>query len=124
MHAQSGGNTVKTSFTLGQVEFKNRVLVASGTYGYGDECVSVVDISRLGGIVTKSLSLKPREGNPPPRIIETSGGMLNSIGTSACTGSSQRSSIHPHSGDGRHTNIAASTIDEYCVRICSKARRR
>ena len=61
-------------------EFKNPILVASGTYGYGDEVKDIVDIDSLGGIVTKSVTLFPREGNPPPRIAETSSGMLNSIG--------------------------------------------
>ncbi len=70
----------KTAFTLSGVTFKNRVLVASGTYGYGDECRDLADIAKLGGVVTKSLSLKPRPGNPPPRIVETPSGMLNSIG--------------------------------------------
>jgi dihydroorotate dehydrogenase (NAD+) catalytic subunit len=69
-----------TSFRLAGVEFKNRVLTASGTFGYGDECLSLADVSKLGGIITKSLSLKPRPGNPPPRIVETASGMLNSIG--------------------------------------------
>ena len=71
---------IQSSFRIGSAEFKNRVLVASGTFGYGDECAGTVDIARLGGIITKSLSLKPRDGNPPPRIVETTGGMLNSIG--------------------------------------------
>ncbi len=71
---------VKTSFRLGEVKFKNRVLVASGTFGYGDDLKDLIDINKLGGIVTKSLSLKRRGGNPPPRIVETPCGMLNSIG--------------------------------------------
>jgi dihydroorotate dehydrogenase (NAD+) catalytic subunit len=71
---------MKTSFTLRGVEFNNRVFVASGTFGYGDEVHSMVDVNQLGGIITKSLSWKPREGNPPPRIVETASGMLNSIG--------------------------------------------
>ena len=61
-------------------KFKNPILTASGTYGYGDEVKDLVNISKLGGIVTKSVTLNPREGNPPPRIVETSSGMLNSIG--------------------------------------------
>jgi dihydroorotate dehydrogenase (NAD+) catalytic subunit len=69
-----------TSFQLSGVGFKNRVLTASGTFGYGDECSDLVDVAQLGGIVTKSLSWKPRPGNPPPRIVETASGMLNSIG--------------------------------------------
>ena len=62
------------------VEFKNPILVASGTFGYGAEAKQWCDIEQLGGIVTKSVSWKPRPGNPPHRIIETASGMLNSIG--------------------------------------------
>jgi len=58
----------------------NPVLTASGTFGYGDELVEILDINRFGGIVTKSLSLEPRIGNPSPRIVETVSGMINSIG--------------------------------------------
>jgi dihydroorotate dehydrogenase (NAD+) catalytic subunit len=71
---------VTTAFEFSGVTLKNRVLVASGTYGYGDDCLDVADVNKLGGIITKSLSLKPRAGNPPPRIAETPSGMLNSIG--------------------------------------------
>lgn len=65
---------------LGQYIFKNPVLVASGTYGYGNESSDLVDIDKIGAIITKSVTRHPREGNPPPRIIETKSGMLNSIG--------------------------------------------
>lgn len=70
----------RTALTLAGLTLKNRVLVASGTYGYGDDCTAYADPSGLGGIITKSLSLNPRDGNPPPRIVETAAGMLNSIG--------------------------------------------
>ena len=60
--------------------FQNPVLVASGTFGYGDEYWEVMPFSELGGIVTKTISRAPRAGNPPPRIAETDSGMLNSIG--------------------------------------------
>ncbi len=56
------------------------MLVASGTFGYGQECQELVDLNALGGIVTKSITLKPRPGNPPDRIVELPAGMLNSIG--------------------------------------------
>ncbi|MBP7342352.1 MAG: dihydroorotate dehydrogenase [Deltaproteobacteria bacterium] len=59
---------------------KNPVMTASGTFGYGEEYADYVDLNRLGGIVVKGLSLKPRLGNPPPRIMETAGGMLNAVG--------------------------------------------
>ena len=65
---------------LGRLIFQNPVLVASGTFGYGEEYHRLYDVSRLGGIVTKSISLKPRPGNPTPRIYETPSGMLNAIG--------------------------------------------
>ncbi len=55
-------------------------MVASGTFGWGKEYSEYMDLNKLGAIVTKSITLKPREGNPPPRIVETPSGMLNSIG--------------------------------------------
>ena len=60
--------------------FKNPILTASGTFGYGNEIGKFIDIEKLGGVVTKSVTLHPREGNPQPRIAETDSGMLNSIG--------------------------------------------
>ncbi len=107
---------VKTSFRIRDVEFRNRVFVASGTFGYGDETRDLIDISRLGGIFTKSLSWKARDGNPPGRIVETAGGMLNSIGLA---------NIGVHRfieeklpklrtcGTAVIANIAASSVDEY-----------
>lgn len=59
---------------------KNPVVTASGTFGYGEEYAAFFDLSRLGAIVVKGLSLTPREGNRPPRIVETPSGMLNAIG--------------------------------------------
>lgn len=62
------------------VKFENPILTASGTCGYGEELADIYDLSVLGGIVTKSITVKPREGHPPPRTAETSSGMLNAIG--------------------------------------------
>ena len=62
------------------VEFQNPVLVASGTFGYGDEVHDVMPIHELGALVVKTITLEPRQGNPPPRIAEGTCGMLNSIG--------------------------------------------
>jgi len=62
------------------IDFVNPVLTASGTFGYGQEFADFVDYRRLGGIVVKSVSLEPRVGNVPPRLFETSCGLLNSIG--------------------------------------------
>ncbi|WP_029551116.1 dihydroorotate dehydrogenase [Thermocrinis jamiesonii] len=68
------------SIKLFGIEFKNPVWVASGTFGYGLEALELYDVSKLGAIVTKGLSLRPRQGNEPNRIAETPCGMLNSIG--------------------------------------------
>ncbi len=65
---------------VGRVELKNPVIAASGTFGYGLEYQPYLDLNRLGGLVTKGISLEPRQGNPPPRICETAAGMLNAIG--------------------------------------------
>ena len=68
------------SVKLGSLELKNPVMTASGTFGYGMEFEPFMDVNRLGGIIVKGLSLKPRQGNPVPRIVETPCGMLNAIG--------------------------------------------
>jgi dihydroorotate dehydrogenase (NAD+) catalytic subunit len=73
-------NAVDTRMELGGIALRNPVLTASGTFGYGTEFAPFVDLTRLGGIVAKSLTLEPRSGNPPPRIAETPAGMLNAIG--------------------------------------------
>lgn len=62
------------------LHLKNPVITASGTFGYGEEYADYIDLNKLGGISVKGLSLAPRAGNPPPRIMETTGGMLNSVG--------------------------------------------
>lgn len=71
---------MKTEINLAGIIMKNPVMPASGTFGYGKECSQFYDLNKLGAIVTKSVTLEPREGNPPPRIAETAAGMLNSIG--------------------------------------------
>ncbi len=65
---------------LGRLALKNPIMVASGTFGYAREMAAMVDLSRLGGIVPKTITRDPRMGNAPPRTVETTGGMLNSIG--------------------------------------------
>ena len=65
---------------IGSLELKNPVIVASGCFGVGREYAEVYDISKLGGIVTKTITVEPRQGNAPPRLCETPSGMLNSIG--------------------------------------------
>ena len=108
---------MKTGFSIKGVEFKNRVLVASGTFGYGDEVKELVDVDKLGGIVTKSLSWKPRDGNPAHRIAETPSGMLNSIGLANIGVHAFVEKKLPYLRTLKTrilVNIAASTVQEYC----------
>ena len=71
---------IDLSVNLGSLQLKNPVIAASGTFGYGLEFSQFVDLNELGGFCTKGLSIKPRTGNPVPRMIETPSGMLNAIG--------------------------------------------
>ncbi|HSO29816.1 MAG TPA: hypothetical protein VLS28_07915, partial [Candidatus Sulfomarinibacteraceae bacterium] len=76
-----GSSPVDLAVDLGRgLVLPNPILVASGTFGYGTEYAEVVDIERLGAICCKGTTLRPRIGNPTPRVTETPGGMLNSIG--------------------------------------------
>jgi dihydroorotate dehydrogenase (NAD+) catalytic subunit len=102
---------------VGLVEFKNPIFVASGTYGYGMEVSELADITVLGAIVTKSITRYPREGNPPPRIVETPSGMLNSIGLANIGVETYIKKMIPLYEELKTPiimNIAGSTEDEYC----------
>ena len=68
------------SVSIGKLKLKNPVMVASGTFGYGEEFKDLVSLKDIGAIITKSITLEPYEGNKPPRIWETTAGMLNAIG--------------------------------------------
>jgi dihydroorotate dehydrogenase (NAD+) catalytic subunit len=68
------------SVTLGRLTLRNPILVASGTFGYAREMAGIVDFARLGGVIPKTVTRRPRAGNPPPRTVETPSGMLNAIG--------------------------------------------
>ncbi len=72
--------TVDLGVDLGFLKLRNPVLTASGTFGYGLEFEPYLDLARLGGIVVKGLYYGPREGNPPPRLVETASGLINAIG--------------------------------------------
>ncbi len=71
---------IDLSVNIGSLRLRNPIMLASGTVGYGNEISEFSNLNKLGAIVTKSLSLKPRKGNPPQRIVETPAGMLNAIG--------------------------------------------
>jgi len=72
--------SIDTGVFIGDVRLRCPVLLASGTCGYGPEYADLIDFSRIGGLFTKSITLEPRRGNPPPRIVETASGILNAIG--------------------------------------------
>jgi dihydroorotate dehydrogenase (NAD+) catalytic subunit len=78
--ARETSKTPHTSVEIAGVRFKNPVLTASGTFGYGLEFAALMDLNSIGGIVVKGLSMTPIKGNPPPRVYETASGMLNAIG--------------------------------------------
>ncbi|MGW8160711.1 MAG: dihydroorotate dehydrogenase [Desulfobulbales bacterium] len=68
------------TISIGSMALQNPVMTASGTFGYGEEYGSLVDLNRLGAIIVKGISLRPRQGTPPPRLAETACGLLNAIG--------------------------------------------
>jgi dihydroorotate dehydrogenase (NAD+) catalytic subunit len=117
-------NGIDLSVKIGSLKLKNPILLASGTVGYGNEIAQFTDLSKLGGIVTKSLSLKPRKGNPPQRIVETPSGMLNAIGL-ANVGVEvfikEKIPFLKELNTAVICNIAASSIEEYveCTKILS-----
>ena len=101
---------------IGSVNFNNPIFTASGTFGYGNDLPEFVDVSKLGAIVTKSITYDPRIGNPPPRIVETPSGMLNSIGLANIGVKSFIKDIVPlytNIDTKIIVNIAGSTNDEY-----------
>ena len=101
---------------LKDIEFSSPLLTASGTYGYGHEVRDMADVNQWGGIITKSVTLHPREGNPPPRIAETSSGMLNSIGLANLGVEKYCNEIIPLLNELQTKviiNIAGSTMKDY-----------
>lgn len=114
------------SVNIAGLKLKNPVIAASGTFGFGREYSALFDLSRLGGIAVKGLTLEPRKGNPPPRIAETPSGILNSVGL-------QNPGVHAFIRDEipflrRYdtaiiANASGNTVEEYeeMVRILSDA---
>jgi dihydroorotate dehydrogenase (NAD+) catalytic subunit len=101
---------------VGSLELRNPILSASGTFGYGLEFAHLAPLDRFGGIVTKGLSLEPLRGNPPPRICETAGGMLNSIGLQNIGIQRFLSHVLPGLADYPAkviVNLFGTTLDEY-----------
>jgi len=107
---------VNLGFSIGNLHFKNPVLTASGTFGYGSEFDDFLDVSRLGGIVVKGTTIEPREGNLYPRMAETASGMLNTVGLQNKGIDYFEKNIYPRiSGYDTNiiVNINGSYIDDY-----------
>ncbi len=108
---------IDLSVDIGGLKLKNPVIAASGTFGFGREHAVYMDLNRLGGISVKGLTLKPRQGNKPPRIAETPSGILNSVGL-------QNPGVHAFIRDEipflrRYdtaiiANAAGNSVEEYC----------
>ncbi|MCU0459210.1 MAG: dihydroorotate dehydrogenase [Bacteroidales bacterium] len=101
---------------IGPLEFRNPVILASGTCGYGAELEDFMDLSRLGGIVVKGTTLEPREGNPYPRMAETASGMLNAVGLQNKGIDYFEKNIYPHLAEyDTHVivNVNGNTIEDY-----------
>lgn len=116
---------VDLSVQVGPLTFRNPVMLASGTVGYGNEISEFTDLNKLGAIFTKSLSLKPRKGNPPQRIVETPAGMLNAIGLTNVGVEvflKEKIPFLKKFDVPLICNIAASTVEEYveCTRILTQ----
>jgi dihydroorotate dehydrogenase (NAD+) catalytic subunit len=113
---------VKLDFSIGDLKFKNPVLTASGTFGYGSEFDDFFDVSKLGGIILKGTTLEPREGNRYPRMAETPMGMLNAVGLQNKGINYFEESIYPKVKDYNTNvivNINGSYVEEY-VELASR----
>ncbi len=101
---------------LFDLEFTNPVWTASGTFGYGEEYSQLFDLSVPGALVTKAITLYPREGNPPPRVVETPSGMLNAIGLANVGVDGfirEKMPFLRQTGTRIIVNVAGATLDEY-----------
>jgi dihydroorotate dehydrogenase (NAD+) catalytic subunit len=101
---------------IGTLEFRNPVILASGTCGYGTELSDFMDLAQLGGIIVKGTTLEPREGNPYPRMAETASGMLNAVGLQNKGIDYFEQNIYPHiAGYDTHVmvNVNGNTVEDY-----------
>jgi dihydroorotate dehydrogenase (NAD+) catalytic subunit len=117
---------MRLAVELAGIRLKNPLIAASGTFGYGLEHEGLVELSRLGGIVSKGLFLEPRDGAPPPRIVETPSGLLNAIGLQGIGIRAFLSDVLPKLA--RHdtvvfVNVCGDTVEEYAevARLCDGA---
>jgi dihydroorotate dehydrogenase (NAD+) catalytic subunit len=114
---------VDLSVDLGRgLVIPNPVMTASGTFGYGEEASEYFDISRLGAVVVKGISAEARQGNPPPRLVETPSGMLNSIGLQNVGMEafiSEKMPFLKNAGARVIVNVLGSSVEEY-TRVCER----
>lgn len=104
------------SVTIGNLQLKNPVMTASGTFGYGIEYADFIDISRLGGVFVKGTTMQPREGNPYPRMAETPSGMLNAVGLQNKGAQFFADHIYPEIKDidtNMIVNVSGSSVETY-----------
>ena len=104
------------STSIGGLTLKNPVMTASGTFGYGTEYQDFVDLTKLGAIIVKGTTIKPREGNPYPRLAETPSGMLNAVGLQNKGAEYFAANIYHtvrNIGCPAIVNVSGSTIDDY-----------
>jgi dihydroorotate dehydrogenase (NAD+) catalytic subunit len=111
-------NEGRLAVTVASLQFRNPILLAAGTAGYGMELEGVVDLDALGGIVTKAVSLEPRAGAPEPRVAEFDGGMINAVGL-ANPGLAEVSRVHVpwlarhHRQTRKLFNVVGFAVDEF-----------
>lgn len=101
---------------ISELQLKNPVMTASGTFGYGEEFLDFIDIARIGGIIVKGTTLHKREGNPYPRMAETPSGMLNAVGLQNKGANYFAERIYPRIKDVQTNmvvNVSGSAIDDY-----------
>ena len=111
-------SSVDMSVNIAGLKLKNPVMTASGTFGFGEEYGEYYDLKRLGAVVVKGLTLKPRKGNPPPRTVETPAGMLNSVGLQNPGVDFFLEKELPrllNRGACVIANISGASVDEYCL---------
>ncbi len=112
--------TIDISVDFAGIRLANPVFTASGTCGYADELADFADVNALGGLITKSITLKPRKGNPPPRTAETDSGMLNAIGMAnigLANFIEEKLPVIEQLTTKVFVNVAGETIDEYVAVI-------
>lgn len=112
---------------IGDLEFKNPVMTASGTFGYGEEFADFVDLSELGAVIVKGTTLEPRQGNDYPRMAETPSGMLNAVGLQNKGVDYFIDAIYPrisrYSGMETIVNVSGSCVDDY-AEVCRRLEER